>query len=423
MISRRTVLAGVAAAGAASAQRGASQEPLNIPADSPIGRLKSRRSEAKAITGAERSERLERARRLMHDQKLDAIVIAGGTSLDYFTSIRWGNSERFFGAVIPAKGEPFYISPAFEEDRAREQIAKAPGGKEAKVLVWQEDESPYALLAQGLKDRGLATGKIGVEETMKFVFADGLENAKLHVASATPITAGVRQIKTPAELALMRLASSVTLQAFEAAYRMAHVGMTHTEFGALVSAAHAKLGFPGGGLVLFDENAALPHGTTMPQRAKEGALVLIDGGTTAEGYQSDITRTFVIGKASDKMNRVFDLVHKAQSAALKQARPGVSAESVDAAARKVIVDGGFGPGYKYFTHRVGHGMGMDGHEWPYLVPQNKMPLAPNMTFSDEPGIYIRGEFGVRLEDDMHVTEDGAQLLTPQSHSLEDPFGK
>ena len=396
---------------------------MDIPADSPVGRLKSRRSEAKAITDAERGERLERARKMMRDQKIDAIVIAGGTSLDYFTSIRWGNSERFFGMVIPAKGDPFYISPAFEEDRAREQIAKAPGGKEGRVLVWQEDESPYALLAQGLKDRGLSTGKIGVEETMKFVFADGLENVKLHVVPATAITAGVRQIKTPGELALMRLASSVTLQAFEAAYGMAHVGMTHTECGALVSAAHAKLGFPGGGLVLFDEYSAVPHGTTMPQRAKEGSVVLIDGGTSVEGYQSDITRTFVIGKASDKMNRVFDLVLKAQTAALKQARPGVAAESVDAAARKVIVDGGFGPGYKYFTHRVGHGMGMDGHEWPYLVPENKMPLAPHMTFSDEPGIYIRGEFGVRLEDDMHITENGAELFTPQSHSLEDPFGK
>jgi len=410
-------------AGVLRAQRGGGPPPIDIPADSPIGRLKSRRSEAKAITGAERSDRLERARKLMREQKVDAIVVAGGTSLDYFTSIRWGNSERFFGAVIPVKGEPFYISPAFEEDRAREQIAKAPGGKEAKVLVWQEDESPYGLLAQGLKDRGLAGGKIGVEETMKFVFADGLEHVKLNIVSGTPITAGVRQIKTPTEIALMRLASSVTLQAFEAAYKMAHVGMTHTEMGALVSAAHAKLGFPGGGLVLFDEYSAVPHGTTMPQRAKEGSVVLIDGGTTVEGYQSDITRTFVIGKATDKMNKVFDLVLKAQSAALKQAKPGVAAESVDAAARRVIVDGGYGPGYMYFTHRVGHGMGMDGHEWPYLVPQNKMPLAPHMTFSDEPGIYIRGEFGVRLEDDMHITENGAELLTPQSHSLEDPFGK
>ena len=296
---------------------------MDIPVDSPVGRLKSRRSEAKAITDAERGGRLERARKMMRDQKIDAIVVAGGTSLDYFTSIRWGNSERFFGVVIPAKGDPFYISPAFEEDRAREQIAKAPGGKEARVLVWQEDESPYGLLAQGLKDRGLSTGKIGVEETMKFVFADGLENVKLHVVPATAITAGVRQIKTPAELALMRLASSVTLQAFEAAYRMAHVGMTHTECGALVSAAHAKLGFPGGGLVLFDEYSAVPHGTTMPQRAKEGSVVLIDGGTSVEGYQSDITRTFVIGKASDKMNRVFDLVLKAQSVPTIQLREGL----------------------------------------------------------------------------------------------------
>jgi Xaa-Pro dipeptidase len=423
MVSRRSILAGALSAGALSAQRGSGPPPVEIPPDSPVGRLKSRRGEAKAITAAERAQRLERARRIMRDHKIDAMVLAGGTSLDYFTSVRWGNSERFFGAVIPVKGEPFYVSPAFEEDRGRELIEKAPGGKEARVLVWQEDESPYALVAQGLKERGLATGKIGVEETMKFVFADGLKDVKLNIVPATTVTAGCRQIKSPNELALMRLASSVTLEAFAAAHKMTRVGMTHSEFGALVSAAHARLGFPGGGLVLFDEYSALPHGTTLPQKAKEGSLVLIDGGTNVEGYASDITRTFVIGKATDKMNRVFDLVHKAQTAALKAARPGVAAESVDAAARKVIVDGGFGPGYKYFTHRVGHGMGMDGHEWPYLVPQNKLPLAPHMTFSDEPGIYIRGEFGVRLEDDMHITEDGAELLTPQSPSLEDPFGK
>jgi Xaa-Pro dipeptidase len=174
-------------------------------------------------------------------------------------------------------------------------------------------------------------------------------------------------------------------------------------------------------MVLTGEYSALPHGTIQPQTIREGTIVLIDGGCTVEGYDSDLSRTFVLGKPADKMKRVFDIVHQAQTTAVKTARPGLACGAVDAAARKVIADAGFGPGYKYFTHRVGHGIGMDGHEWPYLVKDNPLPLAAHMTFSDEPGIYIRGEFGVRLEDDMHITEDGAELLTPQSASLETPF--
>jgi Xaa-Pro dipeptidase len=211
------------------------------------------------------------------------------------------------------------------------------------------------------------------------------------------------------------------LIAYAAAWEALKPGMTQVQFGQLVSAAHTKLGFPGGASVNVAEYSALPHGSATPQTIKENAILLIDGGCTVEGYDSDISRTFVLGKATEKMKQVFDIVHAAQSAALKQARPGVEAQSVDAAARDLIAAKGYGPDYKYFTHRVGHGLGMDGHEWPYLVRGNTMPLQANMTFSDEPGVYIRGEFGVRLEDDMHITEDGAELLTPQSNSLEKPF--
>jgi Xaa-Pro dipeptidase len=199
--------------------------------------------------------------------------------------------------------------------------------------------------------------------------------------------------------------------------------MTQQDFGWLVQEAHAQLGFPGSASVQVGEYSALPHGSITPQVIREGTILLIDGGCRVEGYESDISRTFVIGKPTDKMKKVFDIVHAAQSAALAKARPGVACGDVDAAARKVIVDAGYGPDYKYFTHRVGHGLGMDGHEWPYLVKGNKLPLQANMTFSDEPGIYITGEFGVRLEDDMHITENGAELLTPQSPSLEQPFAK
>ena len=228
-------------------------------------------------------------------------------------------------------------------------------------------------------------------------------------------------IKDAHELELMRLASAVTLKAYDAAYRALKEGMTQNDFAHLVESAHAQLGFEGGAGVQVGEYSALPHGSIAPQTIREGTILLIDGGCDVGGYQSDLSRTFVLGKPTDKMRAVFDIERKAQDAALAAAKPGVPCEQVDAAARKIIVDAGYGPDYKYFTHRVGHGMGMDGHEWPYLVRGNKLPLAPGMTFSDEPGIYLRGEFGVRLEDDMYITEDGAKLFTPQSASLEQPF--
>ncbi len=368
---------------------------------------------------------MERAQRLMKDNHIDAICLMGGTSLEYFANVRWWNSERLFFMILPQRGEPFFVSPAFEEERAREQIGKGPEGSSAHVLTWQEDDSPYEKIAFGLKERGILTGRIGIEETVKFVFADGLGKAapQAKLVSATAVTAGCRMIKSPAELALMRLASSVTLQAYEAAWKALRDGMTQNDFAQLVSAAHQQLGFPGSAGVQVGEYSALPHGSVNPQVVREGTILLIDGGCSVEGYKSDISRTFVLGKAAEKMKTVFDIVHRAQTAALKTARPGLACEAVDAAARKVIEDSGYGPGYKYFTHRVGHGLGLDGHEWPYLVKGDNLALAPHMTFSDEPGVYIRGEFGVRLEDDLHILEDGAELFTPQSPSLEDPFAK
>lgn len=361
----------------------------------------------------------------MKESQIESICMMGGTSLAYFSNVNWGNSERLFFMVLPRKGEPFFVVPRFEEDRAREQIGRGPAGASAQVLKWDEDESPYDKVAFGLKERGIRTGSIGMEETTKFVFTDGVGKAapQSKVVSATPITAGCRIIKSPAEIALMRLANHVTHQAYEAAWRSMRDGMTQFEFAQLVSAAHQQLGFQGGAGVQVAESSASPHGSTRPQIVREGTILLIDGGCRVENYQSDISRTFVLGKPTDKMKRVFDIVYRAQSAAWKAAKPGAACETVDAAARKVIEDAGFGPGYTYFTHRLGHGIGLDGHEWPYLVKGNKLPLAPHMTFSDEPGIYIRGEFGVRLEDDLHITDDGAEFFTPQSPSLEEPFAK
>jgi len=349
--------------------------------------------------------------------------------LQYFSGIRWWGGERTFALVLPAKGAAFYVCPAFEEGRAREQIVNAPDGAQPDVRVWQEDQNPYQMIARGLQERGIATGKLGIEETVRFVFADGIAKAapQITIASATPVTAGCRMIKSVHEIALMRLAAQVTLAAYEAAYKAVKDGMTQPQLEALVATAHKKLGFAGEADVQVGEFSAFPHGSVTPQVVHEGTIVLMDGGCAVEGYQSDITRTYVLGKASEnvaaKMNKVFDIVLHAQSAALAAARPGAECGSIDAAARKVVTDAGYGPDYKYFTHRLGHGLGMDGHEWPYLVRGNTTKLQVNMTTSNEPGIYIHGEFGIRIEDDMHITENGAELFTPQTRSLEDPFGR
>jgi len=430
MISRRRFLeAGGLAVGVAAERHPllacVAEDKHDSSLPSSIARLTSRQSEATPITREERHARQERARRLMSENALEAIVLMEGTSMKYFTGIRWWGGERLFALVLPVKGAAFYVFPAFEEGRAREQIANAPDGEHPDVRTWQEDESPYQFVAQGLKDRGLAGGKLGIEETVRFVFLDGIAKVapQATLTSATPVTAGCRMIKSVQEMALMRLANQVTLAAYEAVYHALREGMTQHDVRDLVAAAYRQLGFAGEASVQVGEYSALPHGSRVPQVIREGSIVMIDDGCEVEGYQSDITRTFVLGKASDKMKQVFEILHRAQAAALAAARPGVECGAVDAAARKVITDEGYGPDYKYFTHRLGHGIGMDGHEWPYLVRGNTTKLRANMTFSDEPGIYLPGEFGIRLEDDMHITENGAELFTPPSPSLEDPFGK
>lgn len=387
-----------------------------------IRALKSMKALAKPITIDERRGRLQKARELMRANGHDALLLTGGTSMEYFTGIRWGLSERLLAAVIPVTGSAFLVTPKFEEERAMEQAHQGPLGREADVFAWEENENPYTLMAKGLKARGLSTATIGAEETVRFVFADGAAHIPaVKVVSGTPVTAGCRTVKDAHEVALMRLASQVTLKAYEAAWKSLKEGMTQADFANLVQLAHRQLGYDGSAGVQVGKYSALPHGSTTPQVIREGAILLIDGGCKAEGYSSDLSRTFVMGKATQRMKDVFEVEYRAQTAAVRIARPGLACEAVDAAARKVITDAGFGPDYKYFSHRVGHGMGMDGHEWPYLVRGNKLPLAPGMVFSDEPGIYIPGEFGIRLEDDMLITQSGAELFTPQSESLEKPF--
>ncbi|WP_263383446.1 M24 family metallopeptidase [Granulicella arctica] len=427
LLDRRRFLLASAAVAAIPAAALEAQRPTPSSSATPlppaIAALKSRRGEGQPITLAERQQRFDRARQLMHEHKTGAICITGGTSLVYFTGIRWGQSERLFAFILPATGAPFIVCPVFEEDRVRERLTDVPDGATTKIYTWNEDEDPYALTAKALRESGVATGSLGIEERVQFVFAQRIGEAcpALKIVSAIPVVSGCRSIKTAHELALMQIANNITLSVYEAAFKSAQPGMTNRQFVDLINAAYARVGVQGEASCQIGEYSALPHGSVQPQTIKEGEIILIDDGCFVEGYQSDISRSFVLGKATDKQKKVFDIVHKAQAAALAAARPGVQCQAIDAAARKVITDAGFGPDYAHFTHRVGHGIGMDMHEWPYLVRGNTQPLEAGMTFSDEPGLYIKGEFGVRLEDDWYVTPDGGKMFTPQSPSLEDPF--
>lgn len=381
--------------------------------------LKPVASKVKPISDDERRQRLAKAQQLMGEHKMDAVFVGAGTTLDYFVDLKWWNSERTSGMLLPRSGDPVYIVPAFERSRTEGQIRF---GKD--VRTWQEHESPYKLIADIMREHHAGTGVLGIEDKVPFYRATEIGKAmsQAKLVEATPVTAGCRSIKSPAELALMQVACDATLSVYHAIWEGLEPGMTQHQVSAWVDAAYKRMGLRGFASVNVGKYTAQPHGSDQPQHIVEGTPVMLDDGCYVEGYMSDLTRTFTLGKASDKMKRVFDIVRKAQQAALKAAHPGATMESVDAAARKVIVDAGYGPGYKYFSHRLGHGIGMDMHEWYYLVRGNKRRIKPHMTFSDEPGIYIPGEFGVRLEDDMHITDSGARWFTPQSPSIEHPFG-
>jgi Xaa-Pro dipeptidase len=433
--SRRGFLKGSAAAsfgaltssGQAHGQTSAEPLPPAFSALNPLG------ARVKPITPAEFAERIHHAQELMSGvpspaggkasdtSRYDALFLAPGTSLYYFTGIHWGLSERLLGLIIPRTGNPILVVPGFEEGRMRERL-RLP----LEVRAWQEDESPTKLAAAALADRGIRSGRIGVEETTGFTFFDHLRQAapNFEYVSADPITIACRARKSPHELELLRLACDATFDVFRAVFASLKEGMSQEDIGHLVEAGFAKMNLRGDSLVLIGASAALPHGSVQPQTLKDGDVVLIDGGCKVEVYESDVTRTGVFGKPSEKVAQVFEIVRKAQDAALDAARAGHLSGTVDDAARAVITAGGYGPDYKFFTHRLGHGLGLDGHEHPYLVRGSKSLLESGMTFSNEPGIYIPGEFGVRCEDDMVIAADGpAQLLTQGfAVSLEKPFG-
>ncbi len=400
---------GLAGAAAVDA-RGGQAAPAPRAKDSVLGRLKPMTAGIVPISDDERRARMEKARRLMAESKIDAMLIEGGTGLVYFTDVSWWLSERVLAWILPARGEMAWVCPKFEEDRARELIRFG-----ADIRTWEEDESPYKAIARVLQDRGLRTGRVGIEERVRFFVYDGLrrEAPGFDYVSADPVTIGCRSVKSAAEIALMQRANDITVEAYKASLAMLEEGMTKEDFGANTAAAFRALGVPGGAGASFGEQSSLPHGSIKPRTLREGDIVLMDGGCTVAGYQSDVSRTVVFGKPSEKQRDVWEVEKRAQAAAFRAARPGVPCEDVDAAARKVLVAAGYGPGYKLpgLPHRTGHGIGMDGHEWIYLVKGNKAPIRPGNCFTDEPMIVIPGEFGVRLEDDFHITEDGAKWFT------------
>ena len=415
-MNRRFFL-GTAAAGFAGELAGMSAAQNSRPPAS-IQKLQPMTDGVQPIAADERLARIEKARTLMRENGMDAVFCEPGSSVFYFTGIRL-RASGFAGLILPVKGNPLWVVPKAGEEQA------LTGAGMGEVRSWTQAGGEFGAVAQALKDRG-ASNTVGLEEQVKFSVFDGSRKAapKLAFVSATPVTGGCRSVKSPAELALMQHANNVTIAAYKAGVETLREGMTQYELSGNIAAAYRALGYTGEAAVSFGKYTAFPHGSIQPQKLQLGDFVLFDDGCSVEGYQSDITRTMIFGKATARQKQIWELERKAQNAALAAAKPGATCESVDAAARQVVADFGFGPDYKVpgLPHRTGHGIGLDIHEWPYLVRGNKLKLQPGMTFSDEPMIAIYGEFGVRLEDCMYITGDGARTFTPQAPAIDQPFG-
>ena len=415
MLSRRVLLsAGAVLAAAAQAS------PLWAAAPTVTG-LRPITSGAQPISVAERQGRIAKLQRLLGEQKIGAIIMESGSSLEYFTGIQWHRSERTTAAVIPARGEVVIVTPAFEEPSVRETLQT--GGD---VRPWNEHENPFILIVQALRDRGVTSGPVAVESTTRFFIVDGVQEASsgYKIVSGDPLVRACRLIKSPAELALMQTANDVTITALAYINGKFQPGMTSQDIAAMMDAATIALGgSPEFSLVLLNEASAYPHGSHQAQAMREGSTILMDCDCTVHGYQSDISRTFFFGQPSARQRKVWATVKRGQEIALETARIGLPVGRIDDAVRAYYEKEGWGPGYKLpgLSHRTGHGIGLDGHEAPYLVHSDTSPLEAGMCFSDEPGIYIPGEFGVRLEDCWHMTDAGPKLFTPLAKSIEQPI--
>lgn len=378
-------------------------------------------AKAVPIGKAERLARIAKAKELMAANDIGALLIEPGSSLIYFTGVRWNRSERLIAAILTREGEVAVVTPFFEEPSVRESL-----GIDAEVLTWNEDENPLAAVAGWLGKRGLAKGRIGVEETVRYFAVDGLEKAMpgATVVNGAPVVRGCRMHKSAAEIALMQIASDITIAAYRHTAPRIEAGMTPADIGAIMAAATVALGgrseFE---LILLGEASAYPHGSGKPQAVREGEVVLMDCGATVHGYQSDISRSFVYGKASARQRQVWDQMRKGQDVAFAAAKLGTPAGAVDDAVRSYYAGLGWGPDYKLpgTSHRTGHGIGLDGHEPVNLVRGETTKLAPGMCFSNEPGIYIPGEFGIRLEDCFYITDSGPKWFSEPPPSIDRPF--
>jgi Xaa-Pro dipeptidase len=375
------------------------------------------------ISREERMARLAKARDLMQRSGIGSVLVESGPSLDYFTGIQWWRSERLTGVVIPAQGDPIIVTPFFEKPSIEEMLLVP-----AEIRTWQEDEEPLKLVADFLKQRGVANQPVAFEETNRFFIEDRLKQQlpSVAVVNGNPVVRQLRMIKTPAEIALMQAAADIMAASLKYAGERTREGMTPEQIDALIGAAHKTLGAAyDGGLILIGEASAYPHGSKLPHVVKKGEIVLLDCTCSVHGYQADITRTFVYGAdPTPEQRKVYDQVHRGQQIAMSAARVGAPTGSVDDAVRSTYESWGYGPRYKLpgTSHRTGHGIGMEVHEPVNLVHGEKTPLAPGMCFSNEPGIYIPGKFGVRIEDCFHMTEAGPRFFTTPPPSLDRPFG-
>jgi Xaa-Pro dipeptidase len=375
-----------------------------------------------AIAPDEHLLRQDDARVALRAHGLQALVAEAGDALHYFTGVRWGRSERPLLWVLPVQGPATWVGPSFEENTLRELIGPA-----AALRVWHEHEPPYLRVREALAALPAAAPRVGVEPTARMFVLEGLRQ---HVPSASfvdggPTVRACRTLKRATELALLRRANEATKAALRAvADHGTREGMLESELAARVRLALETAGLGDvWALVLFGPNAAYPHGTRGEHRLVDGDLVLVDAGGSLHGYRSDITRTWPFGHVTDEARRAYAAVLDAQTAALAAIRPGATCGAVDAAARAVIAAAGYGPGDRFFTHRLGHGIGLETHEDPYLVQGSQVVLAANMTMSNEPGIYVPGKLGVRIEDILAVTKDGAEVFGPRALSIEQPFGE
>jgi len=412
---RRSFLAGAGALGAAMA----------IPSSRVLAQVADQLAPIPLpppISSAERVQRLARAQKMMQAAGIGAVLVEAGPSLDYYTGVQWWRSERLTGAIIPAQGDPVVVTPFFESPSIKEMLLVP-----AEIRTWQEDEEPLKLVADLLRERGVADQPVAFEETNRFFIEDRLKRQLpgVSIVTANPVVRAQRMIKSPAELALMQTANEIMLAALRYAGERTRVGMTPTDIDAMITAVHKRMGSAyDGGLILIGEASAYPHGSKKPHVVQRGDVVLLDCTSSVHGYQADISRTYVVGEPSPEQRKLWDQVHHGQQVAIATAKPGVPAGSVDDAVRRVYESWGFGPGYRLpgLPHRTGHGIGMEVHEPVYLVHGETTPLAPGMCFSDEPGLYIPGKFGVRIEDCWHMTENGPKFFTQPPPSIDRPFG-